>query len=294
MALHVDVHRLLRVGDGVVEPGHRRGDERPDGRRVLTREPLLREHVEERVVRRSPVTEVEVVELLPRPRSAWTSSPNSVTATESYLPARSGATRSNPGSTTLTSPGSTSPVFSIVSNEARVDGISTTPAVVPARSAGSLARTPGAMAMPTGACVMRPGDGEQRRALADAHQRVRRVVQTELRLAGGDELDHVRGAGRQRLLHRQSGVRVEALLLGHVDGDVEHPGDPVHDERDVATSGAAAAAADAPPDPAAARRRDRLLAAAGGEREAGEHCRREQAARRPPGAADGRGGTARS
>ena len=43
----------------------------------------------------------------------------------------------------------------MVANEARVDGIMTTPAVVPARSAGFVACTPGAMAMPTGAWLMR-------------------------------------------------------------------------------------------------------------------------------------------
>ncbi len=43
----------------------------------------------------------------------------------------------------------------MVANEARVDGIMTTPAVVPARSAGDAACTPGAMAIPTGAWLMR-------------------------------------------------------------------------------------------------------------------------------------------
>ncbi len=43
----------------------------------------------------------------------------------------------------------------MVTNEARVEGIITTPAVVPARSAGVRACTPGAMAIPTGAWLMR-------------------------------------------------------------------------------------------------------------------------------------------
>ena len=106
---------------------------------------------------------------------------------------------------------------------------------------------------------------EERRALGDAHEHVGRVVQAELRLAGGDELDHVGGPGRQDLLHREAGVGVVALLLGHVDGDVEHPRHPVHDQGDLGHLGGGpprrrsaerpALQSSVPPQPAAADQR---------------------------------------
>ena len=118
----------------------------------------------------------------------------------------------------------------MASNEARVEGMSGTAATLPSRSLG-VRRLQARLERHADRSVGHQAPHRQQRgSLGDTHQRVGRVVQTELAATRPDELHHVGGAGGHRLRDREAAVLVVALGLGDVDGDVEHPRHPVHDQ----------------------------------------------------------------